>query len=105
MRTVRNEVKKETDYFIFEQNIYLKKKLKKKLNNFLPFSLSSSLGGKKKHFYKSKENKSSKTKYAHNYLHAFMIMGWCCHLFRFPVLKSYNQVRTDLSGSLSNSAA
>lgn len=50
MRTVRNEVKKETDYFIFEQNIYLKKKLKKKPNNFLPFSLSSSLGGKKEAF-------------------------------------------------------
>ena len=51
MRTVRNEVKKETDYFIFEQNIYLKKKLKKKTNNFLPFSLSSSLGGGKRSIF------------------------------------------------------
>lgn len=28
MRTVRNEGKKETDYLIYEQNIYLKKQLK-----------------------------------------------------------------------------
>lgn len=26
MRTLRNEGKKETDYFIYEQNIYLKQK-------------------------------------------------------------------------------
>ena len=83
----------------------MKKPEKNQLDNFLPFSLSSSLGGEKKQFYESKENKSSKTKYAHNYLQAFRNMGWCCHGFRVPVLKSYNHIRTDLSGSLSNGAA